>query len=155
MHGFSGSSRSGDALKIMLHFLLSRAISRQAGGKMRLKFGLALVLLAGGVLPAMAQPDCPAPIAPAAPDGRASTQAQMVAAAGDARGFITQSDVYQTCLVDYVKAQKDLAAKNKTVFDKSIGDEVMKKITENQNEKVKVGNDINGAIAAFKASHPN
>ena len=122
---------------------------------MRLKFGLALVFLAGGVLPAMAQPDCPAPIAPAAPDGRTSTQAQMVAAAGDARSFITQSDVYQTCLVDYVKAQKDLATKNKTVFDKSIGDEVMKKITENQNEKVKVGNDINGAIAAFKASHPN
>jgi len=122
---------------------------------MRLKFGLALVLLAGGVLPAMAQPDCPAPIAPAAPDGRTSTQAQMVAAAGDARSFITQSDVYQTCLVDYVKAQKDLATKNKTPFDKFIEADAMKKITDNQNEKMKVGTDINGAIAAFKASHPN
>jgi hypothetical protein len=122
---------------------------------MRLKFGLALVLLAGGVLPAMAQPDCPAPIAPAAPDGRTSTQAQMVAAAGDARNFISQSDVYQTCLVDYVKAQKDLATKNKTPFDKFIEADAMKKITDNQNEKMKVGTDINGAIAAFKASHPN
>ncbi|HEX4371243.1 MAG TPA: hypothetical protein VH019_07830 [Rhizomicrobium sp.] len=122
---------------------------------MRLKFGLALVLLAGGVLPALAQPDCPAPIAPAAPDGRTSTQAQMVAAAGDARNFITQSDVYQTCLVDYVKAQKDLATKNKTPFDKFIESDAMKKITDNQSEKMKVGTDINGAIAAFKASHPN
>jgi hypothetical protein len=122
---------------------------------MRLKFGLALVLLAGGMLPAMAQPDCPAPIAPAAPDGRTSTQAQMVAAAGDARNFISQSDVYQTCLVDYVKAQKDLATKNKTPFDKFIEADAMKKITDNQNEKMKVGTDINGAIAAFKASHPN
>ena len=122
---------------------------------MRLKFGLALVFLAGGVAPVMAQPDCPAPIAPAAPDGRTSTQAQMVAAAGDARNFITQSDVYQTCLVDYVKAQKDLATKNKMPFDKFIEADAMKKITDNQNEKMKVGTDINGAIAAFKASHPN
>jgi hypothetical protein len=103
----------------------------------------------------MAQPDCPSPIAPAAPDGRTSTQAQMVAAAGDARNFISQSDVYQTCLVDYVKAQKDLATKNKTPFDKFIEADAMKKITDNQNEKMKVGTDINGAIAAFKASHPN
>lgn len=123
---------------------------------MHLKFGLALVLLAGGVLPALAQQaDCQAPIPPAAPDGRSSTQAQMVAAAGDARNFIAQSDAYQSCLVEYVKAQKDLATKNKTTFDKSIEDDAMKKITENQQEKVKVGADINGAIAAFKASHPN
>ena len=122
---------------------------------MRLKFGLALFFLAGGMVPAMAQPDCPAPIAPAAPDGRTSTQAQMVAAAGDARNFITQSDVYQTCLVDYVKAQKDLATKNKTPFDKFIEADAMKKITENQNEKIKVGGEINAAIAAFKSSHPN
>ena len=122
---------------------------------MRLKFGLALVFLAGGVAPVMAQPDCPAPIAPAAPDGRTSTQAQMVAAAGDARNFITQSDVYQSCMVDYVKAQKDLATKNKTPFDKFIEADAMKKITENQNEKIKVGGEINAAIAAFKSSHPN
>ena len=122
---------------------------------MRLKFGLALVFLAGGVLPALAQADCQPPIAPAAPDGRTSTQAQMVAAAGDARNFITQSDVYQSCMVDYVKAQKDLATKNKTPFDKFIEADAMKKITENQNEKVKVGGDINAAIAAFKSSHPN
>jgi hypothetical protein len=123
---------------------------------MRLKFGLALVFLAGGVLPALAQqPDCQAPIPPAAPDGRVSTQAQMVAAAGDARNFMSQSDVYQSCMVDYVKAQKDQAVKDKTTFDKSIEADAMKKINENQAEKVKVGGEVNAAIAAFKSSHPN
>lgn len=122
---------------------------------MRLKFGLALVLLAGGVAPVMAQPNCPAPIAPAAPDGRTSTQAQMAAGVGDANRFMKDSDVYQTCLVDYVKAQKDQATKDKTNFDKSIEGDAMKKINDNQAEKVKVGTDINGAVGVFKASHPN
>jgi len=122
---------------------------------MRLKFGLALVLLAGGAVPAMVQPNCPPPIAPAAPDGHTSTQAQMAAGVGDANRFMKDSDVYQSCLVDYVKAQKDQATKDKTTFDKSIEADAMKKITENQNEKVKVGADINGAIGIFKASHPN
>lgn len=122
---------------------------------MRLKFGLALVLLAGGLAPAMAQSSCEPPIAPVAPDGRTSTQAQMVAAAGDARNFIAQSDVYQQCLVDYIKAQKDLAAKNKTPFDKFVEADATKRINENQADKVKVGADINAAIATFKSSHPN
>jgi hypothetical protein len=94
------------------------------------------------------------PIAPAAPDGRTSTQAQLMAAAGDARSFIAQSDVYQQCLVDSVKAQKDQAAKDKTTFDVSIEADAMKKIKENQDDKVKVGSDINAAIGVFKASHP-
>ena len=122
---------------------------------MRLTSGLALVLLVSGALPAMAAPDCQAPIAPVSPDGRTSTQAQMMAGMGDANRFIKDSDAYQNCLVAYVKAQKDQAAKDKTPFDKSIEDDAMKKINENQAEKVKVGADINGAIAVFKASHTN
>lgn len=122
---------------------------------MHSRYGLALAFLIGGAMPALAQADCQPPIAPAAPDGRTSTQAQMMAAAGDARNFIAQSDVYQQCMVDYIKAQKDLATKNKQPFDKFIEADAMKKITENQNDKVKVGTEINSAIAAFKASHPN
>jgi hypothetical protein len=122
---------------------------------MRLKFGLALVLLAGGIAPAMAQDNCQAPIAPAAPDGRTSTQQQMAAGVGDANRFMKDSDAYQTCLVDYVKAQKDQATKDKTTFDKFIEQDAMKKINENQAEKVKVGTEINGAVAVFKSSHPN
>ncbi|HEV7959937.1 MAG TPA: hypothetical protein VGP01_02820 [Rhizomicrobium sp.] len=121
---------------------------------MRFISGLAFILLIGGGLPAAAQSDCQMPIAPAAPDGKTSTQAQLMAAAGDARSFIAQSDVYQQCLADYVKAQRDLAIKNKTPFDNSIQTDALKKISENQDEKVKVGGDINAAIGAFKASHP-
>ena len=101
----------------------------------------------------MAQADCQAPIAPVAPDGRTSSEAQMMAAVADAKNFIAQSDVYQKCLVGYVLAQKDLAAKNKTPFDKFIEADAMKKITENQADKVKVGSDINGAVAIYKQSH--
>ena len=123
---------------------------------MHLRFGLTLVFLAGGMLPALAQqPDCQAPVAPAAPDGRTSTQAQMAAGVGDANRFMKDLDVYQSCLVAYVKAQKDQAAKDKTPFDKFIEMDAMKKITENQNEKVRVGAEINSAIGVFKASHPN
>lgn len=121
---------------------------------MRFKLGLAFIVLVGGALPAAAQSNCQMPIAPAAPDGRTSTQAQMQAGIGDANRFIKDSDVYQQCLVDYVKAQKDQAAKDKTTFDVSIEADAMKKIKENQDEKVKVGGDVNAAIGVFKASHP-
>jgi len=134
---------------------MSRVVSEQKGGKMHFRFGLALAFLIGGAVPALAQAECQSPVAPAAPDGRTSSQAEMMAAAGDARNFIAQSDVYQQCLVDYIKAQKDLAAKDKTPFDKSIEADATKKINENQADKVKVGADINAAIAAFKSSHPN
>jgi hypothetical protein len=123
---------------------------------MRLASILALIFLTGGALPALAQqPDCQAPIAPVAPDGRTSTQAQMAAGIGDANRFIKDSDAYQGCLLAFVKAQKDQAAKDKTSFDKFIESDAMKKINENQAEKVKVGAEINGAVAVFKASHPN
>lgn len=121
---------------------------------MRFKLGLALILLVGCALPAAAQSSCQIPIAPAAPDGKNSTQAQMKAGIGDANRFMKDSDVYQQCLVDYVKAQKDQAAKDKTTFDVSIEADAMKKIKENQDEKVKVGGDVNAAIGVFKASHP-
>lgn len=122
---------------------------------MRFGFGLALLFFVGATLPALAQADCQPPIAPVAPDGRTSTQAQMMAAVTDAKNFISQSDVYQQCMVDYVKAQKDAATKDKRPFDKFIESDAMKKIDENQSDKVKVGAEINGAVAAFKASHPN
>ena len=115
------------------------------------------IFLAGGVLCRhwRSKPIAKRLSAPAAPDGHASTQAQMVAAAGDARNFMSQSDVYQSCLVDYVKAQKDQAVKDKTTFDKSIEADTMKKINANQAEKVKVGSEVNAAIAAaFKSRSP-
>ena len=139
----------------MLHFPPVEGF-KASGDEMRLRWVLALVLLTGGTAPAMAQqPDCQAPIAPVAPDGRTSTQAQMMAAVTDAKNFIAQSDVYQQCLLNYVKAQKDQATKDKTTFDKFIESEAMKKVSQNQADKEKVGSEINGAIAVYKQSHPN
>jgi hypothetical protein len=155
MHAFSGWFPDLVTLqKLCFTSRLSR-VSRQAGYGMRLGSTLALLLLTGGTLPAMAQADCQPPIAPVAPDGRASTQAQMMAAVTDAKNFIAQSDVYQQCLLSYVQAQKDLAAKDKTPFDKFIESEAMKKVNQNQADKQKVGSEINGAVAVYKQSHPN
>ena len=123
---------------------------------MHFRFAMTLVFLVGVAWPAMAQSNCEAPIVPAAaPDGRTATQIKMNDAISRAKSFITKSDLYQTCLLDYVKAQKDLAAQNKTSFDVSIEADAMNKINENQAEKAKVGGDINAAIATFKTSRPN
>jgi hypothetical protein len=123
---------------------------------MHFRFAMTLVFLAGAAWPAMAQSNCEAPIVPAAaPDGRTATQIKMNDAISRAKNFITKSDLYQTCLLDYVKAQKDLAAQNKTSFDASIEADATNKINENQAEKAKVGGDINAAIGAFKTSRPN
>jgi hypothetical protein len=123
---------------------------------MHFRFGMTLVFLVGAAWPAMAQSNCEAPIAPpAAPNGRTATQIKINDAISRAKSFIAKSDLYQTCLLDYVKAQKDLAAQNKTSFDTSIEADAMNKISENQTEKAKVGGDINAAITAFKTSRPN
>jgi len=123
---------------------------------MHFRFGMTLAFLVGAAWPAMAQYNCAVPVAPpAAPDGRTATQMKMNDAISRAKSFIAKSYLYQTCLLDYVKAQKDLAAQNKTSFDVSIEADAMNKINENQAEKAKVGGDINAAIGAFKTSRPN
>ena len=115
---------------------------------------LAALLSVVGAMPAMAQPACSEPIPPAAPDARTATQDQMMAAVGDAKAFIAQSDVYQQCLLDYVKAQRDLATQNKTTFDNSIASDADKKINANQQAKIRTGQEINAAVVAYKAAHP-
>ncbi len=122
---------------------------------MRVEIGVVLALLTvAGAAPAFAQSNCTPPIAPVAPDGRTASQQQMVAAVGDAKNFIAQSDVYQQCLLDYIQAQKDLATKNKTAFDDSIAADANKKISQNQAEKQRTGNDINAAVNLYKTTHP-
>lgn len=119
------------------------------------KLGLMLaVLTVAGAAPAFAQSNCDAPIPPVSPDGHTATQQQLVAAVGDAKNFISQSDVYQQCLLDYVKAQKDLATENKTPFDTSIETTAQKQIDANQATKIRVGSEINTAVNTYKMSHP-
>jgi uncharacterized lipoprotein YmbA len=119
---------------------------------MRLKLGLMLAILTvAGAAPAFAQANCAAPIQPAAPDGRTVTQQQLMAAVGDAKNFIAQSDVYQQCLLDYVQAQKDQAAKP---FDPFIETTVQKQVDANQSAKIRAGAEINAAVNDYKMTHP-
>lgn len=122
---------------------------------MHVKFGLLLaVLTVTGATQAFAQADCQPPVPPAAPDGRSATQQQILAAVTDAKNFISQSDVYQQCLLDYVQAQKKQATEDKKPFDTYIETSTQKKIDENQNIKIKVGSEINAAVNDYKMSHP-
>ena len=122
---------------------------------MSAKFGLALAIFTVlGTAQAFAQADCEAPVPPAAPDGRTATQQQVVAAVQDAKNYISQSDVYQQCLLDYVTAQKKQAVEDKKTFDPYIETSTQKKIDENQKTKIKVGSDINTAVSDFKMAHP-
>jgi hypothetical protein len=129
---------------------------------MRLKFGLVLAILTvAGTSTAFAQANCALPIPPAAPDGRTATQQQIAAAVTDAKNFIAQSDVYQNCLLDYVKTQKEEAAKaladrdnkDKRPFDPYIETQIQKQIASNQAAKVRTGNEINAAVNDFKMAH--
>ena len=118
---------------------------------MRVQFGLAFALVtAVWALPAIAQPVCVEPIPPAAPDPRKATPQQMHDAVNDAKTFISQSDVYQLCLANYIQAQKDEAAKEKTPFDAAMAADLQKKIDSNQAAKVRTGAEINDAVSAYK-----
>jgi hypothetical protein len=130
---------------------------------MRRKLGLLLAILTvAGASPAFAQANCALPIPPAAPDGRTASQQQMTGAVTDAKNFIAQSDVYQNCLLDYVKTQKAEAAKNladkdnkdKRPFDPYIEATIQKQIDSNQAAKVRTGAEINAAVNDFKMAHP-
>jgi hypothetical protein len=130
---------------------------------MRLKFGLVLAILTvAGAPSAFAQANCALPIPPAAPDGRTASQQQIAAAVTDAKNFIAQSDVYQNCLLDYVRTQKEAAAaaladkdnKDKKPFDPYIEAQIQKQIDSNQAAKVRTGAEINAAVNDFKMAHP-
>ena len=116
------------------------------------KFALAMIL-ASVAAPAMAQSACTAPVAPAAIDGTKVTIDQLRAAINDAKAFIAASDTYQTCVGDDIAKQKAAATKDKP-FDGAIEAAAMAKVNDNQAQKQKVGDAINGAIGAYKKAHP-
>ena len=123
---------------------------------MRVQFGFAFALAtAVWAIPAIAQPVCVEPIPPAAPDPRKATPQQMHDAVNDAKAFISQSDVYQLCLANYIQAQRDEAVKEKTPFDAAMAANLQKKIDSNQAAKIRTGAEINDAVSAYKLAHPN
>ena len=118
------------------------------------KFGLAAVLLVAGAAPAFAEDTCQAPPVPVAVDGTTVARDQLVAAIAAVKTYIAASDTYQQCINDYVTAQKAQADKDKKPMDPALIQVEGDKITANQNNKQKIGDDVNTAIAAYKKAHP-
>jgi hypothetical protein len=97
---------------------------------------------------------CSEPYAPAAVDGKTATQDQMKHALDDVKNFIKDSDTYQDCVNNDVKAQQIQAKKDKKDFDTSIAADAKARIDRNQSDKEKVGAEFNAAVAAYNAKHP-
>lgn len=118
------------------------------------QMGLAVALMGAFTLPALAQTDCVAPVAPAAVNGASATKPQMLSAVADVKAFIAASDTYQVCLGNYLTAQRAAAVTNKTPFDANIEKDIAAKVTANQAMKEKMGGEINASLVAFKAAQP-
>ena len=116
-----------------------------------LLIGLALTL-AGGPL---AQAACTRPVAPVNPDPATATLDRIVAAKNQVAAFIADSDAYQTCMLDDIKAQKDAAKKSKIKFDKAVDKAAQAEIDANQADKEAAGTGFNALVKAYKAAHPS
>jgi hypothetical protein len=116
---------------------------------------------APALMPALAQSACMEPAAPTMPDGKSAARAEIIAAAGAAKEFMTKSDEYQACLnTEYettVKAAMEAAKnkdKSKQVDAAKLNSEREAKITANQKKKEEVGLAYGATAAAYKAANP-
>ena len=111
------------------------------------------------IVPAVAQSACMEPAMPTMPDGKTAARAEIIAAAGAAKEFITKSDEYQGCLnAEYetaVNAMKAEAAKDKSkaVDATKMNKEREDKISANQKKKEDVGKAYGATAAAYKAAN--
>jgi hypothetical protein len=110
-------------------------------------------------MPALAQSACMEPAAPTMPDGKTAARAEIIAAAGAAKEFMTKSDEYQLCLnTEYetaVNAMKAEAAKTKKAVDATkMNADREAKITANQKKKEDVGKAYTASATAFKQANP-
>jgi hypothetical protein len=119
-------------------------------------------LAAPALVPALAQSACVEPAAPTMPDGKTAARAEIIAAAGAAKEFVTKSDEYQNCLnAEYettVKAALEaVKAKDKSkppVDAKALDTERQAKILANQKKKEEVGKAYGATAAAYKQANP-
>jgi alpha-beta hydrolase superfamily lysophospholipase len=118
------------------------------------RFALTAILLVVGAVPAFADDTCQAPPVPVAVDGATASRDQLVAAIAAVKTYIAASDTYQTCIGDYLAAQKVQADKDKKPVDPATIQAEGDKVTANQNNKQTIGDAINVSIGAFKKAHP-
>jgi hypothetical protein len=110
------------------------------------------------ILPAVAQSACMEPATPTMPDGKTAARAEIIAAAGMAKEFMTKSDEYQGCLnAEYetnVKTGQAAAKEKKQPFDATkMNKEREDKIAANQKKKEQVGQAYGATAAAYKAAN--
>jgi hypothetical protein len=111
-------------------------------------------------MPALAQSACMEPATPTMPDGKTAARAEIIAAAGAAKEFMSKSDEYQLCLnMEYeaaVNAMKAEAAKDKSkaVDATKMNKDRELKITANQKKKEDVGKAYTASATAFKQANP-
>ena len=111
------------------------------------------------VVPALAQSACMEPAVPTMPNGKTAARAEIIAAAGAAKEFMTKSDEYQGCLnAEYeaaVNAGQAAAKEKKQAFDaKQLNADREAKITANQKKKEEVGKAYGTTAAAYKQANP-
>jgi hypothetical protein len=109
-------------------------------------------LLCAGV-PALAQPVCTEPHAPPPVNGAHLNEAQLRVAVMAAKGYLAQSDLYQSCLAGELDAAKTQAGTEGKVLDKALERATRTRVASNQKRKEKVGLEINNAIFVFKKTH--
>ena len=116
---------------------------------------LAGVFTVALALPALAQDSCSEPIPPAPVNGRTASEKQLSEVMSDAKMFMKQSDDYQACLEDDLKAKAAAAQKNKKQLDPSVAGDFQMKIDANQKLKERVGVEANTAAVQFCQAHAN
>jgi hypothetical protein len=112
----------------------------------------ALVLALPG--PVLAQSVCVAPAAPAPIHGATATQEEVLAAVREAKAFIAQSELYQTCLAQELEDAKTRAAAENKPVDQNLARVMLDMTDQSQKLKEKVGAEANGAVDAYKKAHP-
>jgi len=136
--------------------LCDTCTGREGFSRVRLVSAIAVLVCALAFLPGrvgMAQEACVEPPEPAPVDGAQLNENQMRAAAAAARGFIAESDVYQSCLANTLDAAKTQATADGKPLDPTLEPTVKAKADANQKVKERVGAQINAAIGAYKQSH--
>lgn len=116
---------------------------------------LALGAVLGLAAPGLALADCQRPTAPASIDGKTATMEQVTAAKQAVITFMSDSDTYQSCVIDEFKAKKAAADASKTKLDPKLAKAADADVSANQADKEKVGGDFNTAAKAYRAAHPS
>ena len=121
------------------------------------KFAMATAFVLATAAPAFAGQCGDAPIPPdlSNVNGATASLTQMKDAIKDFKSFMATSDQYQACLVADLNAKKAAAAKKKDPkpVDPAIVSATDAKIKANQNEKVKLGQELNTQIVAYQKAH--